>query len=202
MRTEEIAERFDALGVRRSGHFALSSGAHSDTYLQCAAALADPGTALAFGRALAERISAEVDVVASPALGGVLAGFAVAAALDRRFVFYERPPGGRFALRRGQVIAAGERVLVVEDVITTGGSAREVMDLIEAVEGEVAGLASLVDRSSLPEAERPVSLLRVEAQTWPAEGCPLCRSDIPIDKPGSRTVTPAAHKVQLGRQRR
>lgn len=175
---------FDDLGVRRTGHFALSSGRHSDTYLQCAAALAQPGVALRLGSALAERVNGPVDVVAAPALGAVLAGFAVAVALDRRFVFAERPPGGGFALRRGQVVDPGERVLVVEDVVTTGGSAGEVADLIERAGGRPVGIACLVDRS---RDLRPISLLRVDAPVWDPGACPLCANGAPLDRPGSRS---------------
>jgi orotate phosphoribosyltransferase len=192
MTDDEVAALFDQLGVRRQGHFALSSGAHSDTYLQCALALGQPATALALGRALAERVrsaNGEVDVVASPALGGVLAGFAVAAALGRRFVFAERAANGRFALRRGQVVGPGERVLVVEDVVTTGGSAREVAGLVEQLGGTVVGVASLVDRSI---DQRPISLLRVQAEVWDAGSCPLCQVGTPLDRPGSRVPPPAA----------
>lgn len=183
---KDVAALLDELGVRRTGHFALSSGRHSDTYLQCALALSQPRTALALGAALAEKAQAEVDVVVSPALGGILAGFAVAAALDRRFVFAERPPGGAFTLRRGQSVAPGERVLVVEDVITTGGSAREVADLLRGAGAKVAGVACLVDRSGQRLDPAPSSLLTVDAQSWDEAGCPLCKAGRPLDRPGSR----------------
>ncbi len=194
MNDDQVAALFDELGVRHRGHFALTSGAHSDTYLQCAAALAHPGAALRLGRALADRVSEAgltADVVASPALGGVLAGFVVAAALDRRFVFAERVHGS-FTLRRGQSVQAGERVLVVEDVVTTGGSAREVAGLVEQQGGTVVGVASLVDRSV---DQRPISLLRVEAEVWDPGACPLCTGGTPLDRPGSRVPAAQRHKV-------
>lgn len=188
-----VAGLLDELGVVRRGHFVLSSGAHSDTYLQCALALSSPAVALALGRALAQRVRAaghEVDVVVSPALGGVLAGFAVAAALDRRFVFAERVEGA-FALRRGQQVAAGERALVVEDVVTTGGSAQEAAELVAGHGAQVLGVASIVDRSGgLPPDRRPawqpVTLHRVAPQVWDADACPLCAGGAPLDRPGSR----------------
>lgn len=184
------AALLDELGVRRSGHFALSSGRHSDTYLQCAAALSQPVHALALGRALAERVTVPADVVASPALGGILAGFIVAAALDRPFVFAERVDGV-FALRRGQAVEPGQRVLVVEDVVTTGGSALEVAALVRSGGATVTGLACLVDRSAgLPPADRPnpapTALVTVSAQTWQPETCPLCSQGVQLDKPGTR----------------
>ncbi len=184
--------RLADLDVLRRGHFRLSSGKHSDAYLQCALALQDPSTALHLGRELAARLpDRDVDVVASPALGGVVAGFVVAAALGCRFAFTERGPDRQMMLRRGQSIGAGERVLVVEDVITTGGSAMEVVALCESAGATVAGVASLVDRSAgLRPHERPpispTSLLVVEAQTWPAEQCPVCAAGTPLDTPGSR----------------
>jgi len=188
-----IAALLAELGVVRTGHYALSSGAHSDTYLQCALALSSPGVALALGRALAGRVrdaGHEVDVVVSPALGGVLAGFAVAAALDRRFVFAERVEGA-FALRRGQHLVPGERVLVVEDVVTTGGSASELAGLVRAQGATVAAVASIVDRSrGLPPEQRPawrpISLYRVAPAVWAPSACPRCAAGDPLDRPGSR----------------
>ena len=192
MNDDDIAALFTELDVLRRGHFRLSSGKHSDTYLQCALALRDPQTALELGEALADRLSgAEIDVVVSPALGGVLAGFAVAAALQRPFVFTERAADRTMTLRRGQVVEPGTRVLVVEDVVTTGGSAMEVVALCEAAGATVVGLASLVDRSAgLDQAQRPplapTALLTVEAQAWDPPECPACAAGTPLDTPGSR----------------
>ena len=182
-----VAGEFRQRDVHRSGHFRLSSGKHSDTYLQCALALQDPGFAVALGEALADRLRSEqpdlaVDVVASPALGGVLAGFVVARALGARFVFTERHEG-QMTLRRGQHVATSERVLVVEDVVTTGGSAQEAADVVEAEGGVIVGYAAIVDRS---ESFPVTALLRVEAQTWDPEECPLCAEGDPLDHPGSR----------------
>lgn len=194
----DVHELFTRLDVLRTGHFLLSSGKHSDTYLQCQLALQQPDVALELGRALADKLREEgigdVDVVASPALGGILAGFAVAAALGVRFVFSERKGGadGRaMVFRRGQGVADGERVLVVEDVVTTGGSAMEVVALCEESGAKVIGMASIVDRSAaLPEHERPrippVSLLTVRADAWEPRDCPRCAAGDPVDSPGSR----------------
>jgi orotate phosphoribosyltransferase len=195
MTEAEIAALFRKLDVLQTGHFKLSSGAHSDTYLQCALALQEPRVALRLGQELAGRVaerhgSEGVDVVASPALGGVLAGFAVAAALGRRFVFAERRDG-TFTFRRGQEITPGERVLIVEDVITTGGSALEVGALVAAAGGHVVAIASIVDRSGgLPAGRRPdpapLSLLQVAPGTWEPARCPLCADGDPLTSPGSR----------------
>jgi orotate phosphoribosyltransferase len=190
--SEEITELFEQLDVLRRGHFKLSSGKHSDTYLQCALALQQPRVALRLGAALGGRLEGlGADVVVSPALGGVLAGFCVAAALDVPFVFTERDAQRTMTLRRGQVLGAGQRVIVVEDVITTGGSAMEVVALCDNAGAQVVGLASLVDRSAgLAEAARlpmqPVSLLSVTAQTWDPQACPACDAGTPLDAPGSR----------------
>lgn len=189
---DQIGPLFEELDVLRRGHFRLSSGKHSDTYLQCALALRDPSVALRLGAALAARVdAADIDVVVSPALGGVLAGFAVAAALDRPFLFAERDADRVMTMRRGQQLQAGQRVLVVEDVVTTGGSAMEVVALCEKAEAEVVGIAALVDRSAgLPPDQRPrmapTALLTVEAQAWEPAQCPLCAADRPLDTPGSR----------------
>ena len=189
---DQIAPLFAELEVLRKGHFKLSSGKHSDTYLQCALALQRPAIALRLGAALASRFDArQIDVVVSPALGGVLAGFAVAAALDRPFLFTERTADRSMTLRRGQHLDKGQRVLVVEDVITTGGSAMEVVALVEQAGATAVGLAALVDRSAgLPAEQRPAmaptALLTVEAQAWDPDSCPACAAGTPLDSPGSR----------------
>ena len=188
----DVTQLFEDLDVLRRGHFKLSSGKHSDTYLQCALALQQPRIALQLGAALATRLDeVHADLVVSPALGGVLAGFCVAAALDVPFLFTERTADRTMTLRRGQSLAPDRRVIVVEDVITTGGSAMEVVALCEEAGAKVVALASLVDRSAgLAEAAslplEPVSLLRVSAQTWDPADCPACAAGTALDAPGSR----------------
>ncbi|MBW3601285.1 MAG: orotate phosphoribosyltransferase [Actinobacteria bacterium] len=196
MTDQDVAALFERLGVLRGGHFRLSSGRHSDTYLQCALALQHPHVALDLGSALAGRVRDRTpDVVASPAVGGILAGFAVAAALGRRFVFAERADRPGMALRRGQVVEEGDRVLVVEDVVTTGGSAAEVAALCARRGATVVGVAALVDRSGgLPAEERPAqpvtALLAVAAGAWTPPECPLCARGLPLESPGSRPGRP------------
>ena len=193
--TDEIATLFEEMNVLRRGHFRLSSGKHSDTYLQCALALREPDTALRLGEQLAARFDRDdIDLVASPALGGVLAGFVVASALHRPFVFTERAADRTMTLRRGQIVPPGARVLVVEYVVTTGGSAMEVVALLEAAGATVVGLASLVDRSGGLElherpALQPTALLTVTAQAWDPEACPACAAGEALDSPGSRHAT-------------
>lgn len=183
---EALRER----GVYRTGHFKLSSGRHSDTYLQCALATQDPAFAHQLGEDLADGVreaGIDADVVGSPAIGGILAGFVVATALDRRFVFTERR-SGEMVLRRGQQVDPGERVLIVEDVLTTGGSAQEAAEALEARGAEVAGYAALVDRSTSdhPLPFDAVALVRVEPRTWDEADCPLCADGTELDSPGSR----------------
>jgi orotate phosphoribosyltransferase len=180
-------EQFRERGVHQAGHFQLSSGLHSDTYLQCARALMDPAFADELGWALAGAIDVDVDVVVSPAIGGVLAGFVVARALHVPFVFTERKDGV-MTLRRGQSIEPGARVAIVEDVLTTGGSAREAADVIEAAGGVVVAWAALVDRSTedQPLPFEATSLIRVTPQVWDPSECPLCADGVPIVSPGSR----------------
>lgn len=184
MKPIDVEEIFARYSVLQRGHFALSSGMHSDVYLQCARVLEYPRIALLLGEALAQRFRG-VDVVTAPAVGAILIGSAVAQALDVRFLFAERVDG-RMMLRRGQRIAPNERVLVVEDVVTTGGSAGEVVALCNAAGGAVVGVGALVDRTPAPPSFRMEALLRVAALSWPADDCPMCEAGTPIESPGSR----------------
>jgi orotate phosphoribosyltransferase len=190
---EAVLELYRRAGGLRRGHFVLSSGRHSDTYLQSAVVLQWPALAGALGRALAAPWRGEVDVVVGPAMGGVVIGHEAAAALGVRMVFTERVDGA-MALRRSLTVAPGERALVVENVVTTGGSALEVAALLRAAGARVAGLATIVDR--LPEgAVLPLtyrSLTRVAAATWDAGDCPACASGAGPEAPGSRRGIPQA----------
>jgi orotate phosphoribosyltransferase len=178
-----------AVGALLEGHFKLSSGLHSPRYLQCALYLAEPAHAEAAGRQLAARLkSCSVQVVVAPALGGVIIGHEVARALGVRSLFTERADG-IMQLRRGFAIEPGERALVVEDVVTTGGSTREVMDVIGKAGGSVVGVGAIVNRSGVDNPFSPLpftALLSVEVPTYPAEACPLCQAGSPVVKPGSR----------------
>lgn len=171
-----------------SGHFRLSSGLHSPTYVQCARLLEHPRNARALGEALGElsRDLAPQRIVA-PALGGLIIGYTVAQALDIPMIFTERKDG-EMSLRRGFEIAKGERVVIVEDVVTTGKSTRETARVVGASGGEVAGYASILNRSGVDNPfDRPYrSLLTLNIETHDAEDCPLCKSGRPLDTPGSR----------------
>ena len=184
----EILELFQRTGAILEGHFLLSSGLHSPKYVQCARLLQHPPLAEKVCRALAARATAlgPIDAVIGPALGGVIVAYELARALGVRGMFAERE-GGRMALRRGFEIAPGERVLITEDVVTTGRSSLEVAELIQACGGTVAGTACLVDRRLGGETPFPlVSLMKLAIKAFPPEGCPLCRQGLPLEKPGSR----------------
>jgi len=178
-----------ATGALLDGHFRLSSGLHSPRYLQCALFLTDPARAEAAGRQLAARLkNCGVQVVAAPALGGVIIGHEVARALGVSFLFTERADGV-MQLRRGFALDAGDRVLVVEDVVTTGGSTREVMEAIKQHGGTVVGVGAMVNRSGTENPFAPLpftALLTVDVPTYQPDACPLCQAGIPVVKPGSR----------------
>jgi orotate phosphoribosyltransferase len=186
---ESLLDVFRRSRALLEGHFRLSSGLHSNGYLQCALVLQDPQAAGALGSALAHRVrDMAPGVVLSPALGGVIVGHEVARALGVRALFAERQDG-RLLLRRGFQLEPGERVLVVEDVVTTGLSTRETMAVARAAGAEVIGAASLVDRSGgAVQLDVPfVSLLTVDMRTWDPAACPLCAEGVAVVKPGSRS---------------
>jgi orotate phosphoribosyltransferase len=177
-------------GAVQRGHFRLSSGRHSDVFVQKFRLFERPRLTRALGAALAAQHS-DFEVVASPAVGALPLGFAVALAGDARFVFAERSEAGGLSFRRGFTLAAGERALVIEDVVTTAGSAREVCDLVGAQGAEVVGVGALIDRSDGRALELPapfVALLHVDAPAWEAAECPLCERGEALDDPGSRRL--------------
>ncbi len=175
-------------GALLKGHFLLSSGLHSDRYLQCALVLAQPGAAEQLGRELAKKSGLKPDLVVSPAMGGLMIGHEVARAFGVRHFFTERQDG-TMVLRRGFSIKPGEKVVVVEDVVTTGKSTKEVFEVLRAAGAEVIGAVSVVDRSEgKSNLGAPyTSLWAVSVPAWKPEGCPSCQAGIPVVKPGSRT---------------
>jgi orotate phosphoribosyltransferase len=184
----ETLERYEKRGALLRGHFRLTSGLHSDVYLQSALVLQHPEDAAALGEGLAATFRGErVQTVLAPAIGGILVAHEVARALGVRALFTEREDGV-MRLRRGFTLSPGDRCLVVEDVITTGGSTREVVQCVEAHGGLVVGVGSLIDRSG-GTARFPVkhvALATVTAATYPPESCPLCKMGSVAVKPGSR----------------
>jgi orotate phosphoribosyltransferase len=188
---DQVFDLFRRSGALLEGHFRLSSGLHSPTYLQSALVLQHPAHAETLGRALAERVrSLGASVVLSPALGGIVIGQEVGRALGVRAIFAERQDGV-LALRRGFTIAPSDRVLVVEDVVTTGGSTRETMQVAVAAGGTMAGAAALIDRSGGHAAlDAPFhALVRIEVPVYQPAACPLCAHGVPVVKPGSRPAT-------------
>jgi orotate phosphoribosyltransferase len=193
VRIDLTLDELTACGAHQKGHFLLSSGLHSGDYLQCALYLAHPRRAARAGGLLADAVSdAQLDpqIIIAPAMGGLIIGHETARALDLPFLFTERSES-TMVLRRGFGVAQGQRVVVIEDVVTTGRSTREVINILEGLGAAVIGVASMINRSgdSQPFAPLPSrSLLDVDFPTWTADKCPLCRDGVPISKPGSRPV--------------
>ena len=190
---ESVLELFRSTGAYLQGHFRLTSGLHSAEYLQCALVLQHPAAAERLGRLLAQELrtlaTGKIDLVASPALGGLIIGHEVARALGTRFLFTERDAAtGKMTLRRGFTVAPGETAVVVEDVITTGGSTADVIDVLRAAGSRVVAAGSIVDRSGgradvgVPR----VALATLQIAAHHMEECPLCARGIPLAKPGSR----------------
>lgn len=188
MRTEEIIERFKATGALLEGHFVLSSGLHSANYLQCALLLQHPAEAEKFAQALAEHLAdIKIQLVVSPAIGGLIIGHEVARQLDARFIWTEREDG-EMTLRRGFTVASGETTLVVEDVITTGGSTLETVRTLQALGANVVAAASIIDRSS-GQADVGVprfALASLDVPSVDPSLCEQCKRGEPAIKPGSR----------------
>ena len=173
------------------GHFRLSSGLHSDTYVQCARFLRRPELAAPAAAALAAQIRAaglRVDTVVGPAMGGVVIGYELARQLGVPGIFTERDAAGQMSLRRGFTIEPGERIIIAEDVVTTGKSTNEVARLLMDLGAEILGVASLIDRTGGNAALNfpNFALLPVAAATYAPDDCPLCRAGLPVVKPGSR----------------
>jgi orotate phosphoribosyltransferase len=187
---DELLDLYRRSGALLEGHFRLTSGLHSPGYLQCALVLQYPQHAERLAAAIADRTrDLRPTVVLSPALGGVVVGQEVGRALGVRAIFAERQDGV-MTLRRGFTLSPADRVLVVEDVLTTGGSTRETVQVARAAGGQVVGAASIVNRSgAVPELDVPyVALLEIALPTYAPESCPLCAQSIPVVKPGSRQV--------------
>jgi len=192
---DRVLDLFEQTGAYLRGHFRLSSGLHSSGYLQSALVLQYPKPAELLGRKLAEALSSWTEKmligsVISPALGGLIIGHEVARALGVRFLFTERDVDRKMSLRRGFAIAPGEKVIVIEDVITTGGSTREVIDVVRGRGAVAVAAGSIIDRSGgtadlgIPH----VALETLSVPVWEPDRCPLCLNGEPITKPGSRPV--------------
>lgn len=194
MNFDEIIKHFTESGALLEGHFQLSSGLHSSKYLQCALALKNPHNAEVFGAAIAQKLAHDLpsvvfNAVFSPAIGGLIIGFAVAQKLRLPFFWTERE-NNLMTLRRGFSVSKNEKLLVVEDVITTGGSTREAITTVSALGATVSAAASIIDRSGgAAEVGVPrIALATLEIPTYSEENCPLCADGGTVIKPGSRKI--------------
>jgi orotate phosphoribosyltransferase len=189
-----VMQLFEETGAYLRGHFRLTSGLHSAEYLQCAKVLAFPEHAESLGKMLAERLRSLLNgqrpsVVVAPAIGGIVIGHEVARAFGTRSLFTERDPAtNEMTLRRGFTIAPGEPALVIEDVITTGGSTREVIAVLHDAHAEVLAAGSIIDRSggAVDLGVPRVALESMRVVAYQPEECPLCKEGKPVTKPGSR----------------
>ena len=188
MRAEEVLESFRRTGALLEGHFVLTSNLHSPIYLQCALVLQHPLEAEKFGRLIGNEFQAQsVETVVAPAIGGLIIGYEVARSLGARFIWTERE-SGEMTLRRGFSVRAGETVLVVEDVVTTGGSTRETINVLRGAGARVVGAASIIDRSgNRADVGAPrIALATLDVPAVAPANCALCAQGTPAVKPGSR----------------
>lgn len=188
MEHERAIELLRSSGALLEGHFLLTSGSHSGKYIQCAALLSRPEIAVEFMEDIAEQFKGdEVETVVAPAVGGIIVAYEVAKLLAARALFLERVDG-KMTLRRGFDIREGERTLIVEDVITTGGSVLEVRDTVVERGGEAVGLASIVNRSGgrFEPGQSYYYCIKMEIPIYSPESCPFCKTGSPVVKPGSR----------------
>ena len=190
MEQQEIIKIFKETGVMLEGHFLLTSGLHSNRYFQCARLFEYPKYSELLCSELAKKFSNDqVDLVIGPALGGVIMAYEVARALGVRNIFAERE-NGIMTIRRGFNVAKGTRVLVVEDVVTTGGSVKEVISVLNEMEAQVVGVGSMMDRSDgkVQFGYKFESLVHMNIEAFQADNCPICKTGLPLVKPGSRTA--------------
>lgn len=187
MTNQKLLQEFQELGVLLTGHFKLTSGLHSEQYMQCAKLFEFPRKAADVVEALISKLPSGIDTIIAPAIGGVTVGYELARLLGCRFIFAERQDGN-MAFRRGFTLQPNEKVLAVEDVVTTGGSVQEVVDLARECGATVLGVAAIVDRSQ-GKADFGVPfypLVSVEITVYEPAECPLCREGIALQTPGSR----------------
>jgi len=192
IKTEEVMKKFEEAGAIQKGHFKLTSGVHSDTYIQCAQIMQHPEFMHNLCSELGKKFRGDdIDVIVGPAIGGIIMAHVMARVLGPwvRAIFTERE-NGKMTLRRSFEIKEGEKVLVVEDVTTTGSSVREVIDIVKLRQGKVVGVGVLIDRSGgeVDFGIKTEKLLTVDIKTYFPEECPLCKKGIPVLKPGSREL--------------
>lgn len=188
MSSPALLDVFTSTGALLNGHFKLTSGLHSNTYFQCAKVLQHPEHLAEICRHIADHFKQnDIDTVISPAIGGIVVGTEVGRQLGVKTIFAERKDG-TMSLRRGFSIEPGEKILVVEDVITTGGSVAEVIEIVKSYGGDIVGVGTVVDRSNgkVTLADNQYSLLSLEVRSYEPADCPLCKDNIPLESPGSR----------------
>ncbi|HLA25056.1 MAG TPA: orotate phosphoribosyltransferase [bacterium] len=186
MHPEDVRAILDRTGAVRRGHFLLTSGLHTELFLLCAQVMQYPHELTAIAAAMAVPFrGAQVEVVVGPAVGGIILAYEVARQLNARGIFAEKSEEGRMVLRRGFTVRPGERALVVEDALTTGGSTRNVIDALRAAGADVVGITALVDRSggAIDFGVPLHALLTMRIETWPPAECPLCRAGVPLVSP-------------------
>lgn len=191
MTKNEIIEMLKDAGVLLEGHFLLTSGRHSDKYMQCAKIFQDARYSVPLCAELVKQYKEEnIDIVIGPAIGAIQMSYEVGKQLGTRNIFAERDTEGTMTLRRGFVIEPGQRVLIVEDVVTTGGSVREVMELVKKCRGVIVGIGSVVDRTGgkIDFGVPYKSAFSMDIVSYEAENCPICKTGVPLIKPGSRKV--------------
>ena len=192
IKTEEVMKKFEDAGAIQKGHFKLTSGVHSDTYIQCAQVMQHPGFMHNLCSELGKKFRGDdIDIIVGPAIGGIIMAHVMAQVLGPwvRAIFTERE-NRKMTLRRSFEINQGEKVLVVEDVTTSGSSVREVIDIVKSRQGKVVGVGVLIDRSGgkVDFGIKTEKLLTVDIKTYLPEECPLCKKGIPVVKPGSREL--------------
>jgi len=192
IKTEEVMKKFEEAGAIQKGHFKLTSGVHSDTYIQCAQIMQHPEFMHNLCSELGKKFRGDdIDVIVGPAIGGIIMAHVMARVLGPwvRAIFTERE-NGKMTLRRSFEIKEGEKVIVVEDVTTTGSSVREVIDIVKSRKGKVVGVGVLIDRSGgkVDFGIKTEKLLTIDIKTYLPEECPLCKKGIPVVKPGSREL--------------
>ena len=190
MEQQKVLDIFTETGVMLKGHFLLTSGRHSDTYMQCAHLFKYPKYAEMLAQDLVDQFAGQaVDLVVGPVIGGIILSYEVSRLLGVENMFVERE-NGAMTLRRGFAIQPGQKVLIVEDVVTTGGSVVETMDVVRAAGGEIVGVGVIVDRSAgKVDFGVPLhSVISMEVKSYPADECPVCETGLPLVKPGSRKI--------------
>ncbi len=189
MTDERNIEILKESGALLEGHFLLSSGKHSNRYVQCAKVLRFPDKAAEILKTTADKVrDLDIDIVVGPAMGGIIVAYELGRQLGKEAIFAERDDEGKMSIRRGFTIKPGAKVLITEDVVTTGKSSMEVKEVVEAMGGKVVAIACLADRSGGKVSLPVYGAIKLDIAIYDPEDCPLCKQGIPYEKPGSRKI--------------